>query len=123
MNELKGKVAIVTGASTPFGIGNAIAKRFARARASVLCVAEATQEKLETVVRECRAFENSGRVESALIDLGEPGSPERMVQMARISSSTVVTSFIERPDAPAHKHCREIDNSESAHFHLSVKGC
>ena len=46
MNELKGKVAIVTGASTPFGIGNAIAKRFARAGASVLCVAEASQEQL-----------------------------------------------------------------------------
>jgi NAD(P)-dependent dehydrogenase (short-subunit alcohol dehydrogenase family) len=82
MNELKGKVAIVTGASTPSGIGNAIAKRFARAGASVLCVAEATQEQLDTVVRECRAFEESGRVESALIDLGEPGAPERMVQMA-----------------------------------------
>ena len=82
MNELKGKVAIITGASTPFGIGNAIAKRFARAGASILCVAEATQEQLNTIVRECRAFEDSGRVESALIDLGEPGAPERMVQTA-----------------------------------------
>ena len=43
MNELKGKVAIVTGTSTPSGIGNAIAKRFAKAGASVLCVAEATR--------------------------------------------------------------------------------
>ena len=33
-------------------------------------------------MRECRAIEDSGRVESALIDLGEPGAPERMVHMA-----------------------------------------
>jgi len=82
MAELKGKVAIVTGASAPRGIGNAIAKRFAKAGASVLCVAEATQEQLDAVVLECRAFPDSSRIEAALIDLGEPGAPERMVQKA-----------------------------------------
>ena len=83
MDELKGKVAIVTGASAPLGIGNAIAKRFAHAGASVFCVAEATQEQLDTAVRECRAFAGAGRMETALIDLGEPGAAERMVEQAQ----------------------------------------
>ena len=79
MDELKGKVTIVTGASSERGIGNAIAKRFAQAGASVLLVAEATAEQLETAVRECRAFPGAGRIESALIDLGEPGAAEGMI--------------------------------------------
>lgn len=82
MYELKGKVAIVTGASTPRGIGNATAKRFAQAGASVFLVAKGTAEQLETAVRECRAFPHAGRIESALIDLGEPGAAERMVAQA-----------------------------------------
>ena len=82
MDELKGKVVVVTGASTPRGIGNASAKRFARAGASVFLVAEGTEEQLATAVRECRAFPHAGRIESALIDLGEPGAAERMIAQA-----------------------------------------
>ena len=48
MDELKGKVAIVSGASTPAGIGRAIAKRFATAGASLLLVAEGTEDALLT---------------------------------------------------------------------------
>jgi NAD(P)-dependent dehydrogenase (short-subunit alcohol dehydrogenase family) len=83
MNELKGKVAVVTGASAPRGIGRAIATAFAAAGASVLCVAEATQEQLDDVVRECRALPDAARIESALIDVGEPGAPERMIALAQ----------------------------------------
>ena len=82
MDELKGKVAIVTGASTPRGIGNATAKRFAEAGASVFLVAEGTEDQLETAVRECRAFVHAGRIESGLIDLGQPGAAERMIAQA-----------------------------------------
>src|SRR5687767_8804883 len=82
MGELKGKVAIVTGASTPRGIGNATAKLLAQAGASVLLVAEGTTEQLETAVRECRAFPAAGRIESALIDLGQAGEAERMIAHA-----------------------------------------
>jgi NAD(P)-dependent dehydrogenase (short-subunit alcohol dehydrogenase family) len=82
MNELKDKVAIVTGASRPRGIGHAIAKRFARAGASVLLVADATAEQLAAAVQECRAFPGAGRIESALIDLGRPGAPEDMAAQA-----------------------------------------
>ena len=82
MRELEGKVAIVTGASTPRGIGNATAKRFAAAGASVFLVAEGTEDQLETAVRECRAFAHAGRIEPALIDLGRPGAAERMIAQA-----------------------------------------
>jgi NAD(P)-dependent dehydrogenase (short-subunit alcohol dehydrogenase family) len=81
-DEIKGKVAIVTGASTPRGIGNAAAKRFAAAGACVFLVAEGTEDQLETAVRECRALTHAGRVESALIDLGQPGAAERMIAQA-----------------------------------------
>jgi NAD(P)-dependent dehydrogenase (short-subunit alcohol dehydrogenase family) len=82
MNELKDKVAIVTGASTPRGIGNAIAKRYARAGGSVLLVAEGTADQLAAAVAECRAFPGAGRIESAQVDLGEPGAAEAMVAKA-----------------------------------------
>jgi NAD(P)-dependent dehydrogenase (short-subunit alcohol dehydrogenase family) len=82
MDELKGKVGIVTGASTPRGIGNATAKRFARAGASVFLVADKTPEQLETAVRECRAIPGAGRIESALLDLAKPGVAEQMVAQA-----------------------------------------
>lgn len=81
MNELAGKVAIVTGASTPRGIGNEIARRFAEAGASLFLVAEATQEQLDSTAKACKAL-GAGRVEVALIDLGEPDGPERMVAQA-----------------------------------------
>ena len=81
MDELKGKVAVITGASTPRGIGNAIAKRFAQAGASLLLVAEGTAEQLETAVRECRTL-GSGRSESAVFDLADRNAAERMIAHA-----------------------------------------
>jgi NAD(P)-dependent dehydrogenase (short-subunit alcohol dehydrogenase family) len=81
MNELAGKVAIVTGASTPRGIGHEIAKRFAQGGASLLLVAEATQGQLDSTASACREL-GAAWVEVALIDLGEPGAPERMVAQA-----------------------------------------
>ncbi|HEX2827510.1 MAG TPA: SDR family oxidoreductase [Burkholderiales bacterium] len=78
---LSGKVAIVTGASTPRGIGNEIAKRFARGGASLLLVAEATQEQLDSTAKVCREL-GAERVEVLLSDLGETGAAERMVEHA-----------------------------------------
>jgi len=46
MTGLKGKVAIVTGASTSKGIGSAIARRFAQEGAALYLVAEGTREQL-----------------------------------------------------------------------------
>src|SRR5215210_4077873 len=78
---LSGKVAIVTGASTPRGLGNEIAKRFARGGASLLLVAEATQEQLDSTAKVCREL-GAARVEVLLSDLGETGAAERMVEHA-----------------------------------------
>src|SRR6185503_20342221 len=88
MDELTGKVAVISGASSPHGIGNAIAKRFAQAGASLFLVAEATAEQLETAVRECRAL-GAGRFESAIIDLADRGAAERMIAQAEASFGRV----------------------------------
>ena len=82
MSSLKTKFAIVTGASTPRGIGNAIAKRFAEAGASVFLVAEGTVGQLETARKECQAFARAGRIEYGVFDLAEPGAAEGMVEEA-----------------------------------------
>ena len=70
MSSLKNKFAIVTGASTPKGIGNAISKRFAEAGASVFLVAEGTVAQLETKTRvairlEARDTRNGWKLKAA----------------------------------------------------------
>lgn len=82
MQDLSGKVVIVTGASTPLGIGCAIAKRFAQAGASLFLVAEATAAQLDAVSVACSGYPNAGRIESALIDLGELHAAEQMIEKA-----------------------------------------
>jgi NAD(P)-dependent dehydrogenase (short-subunit alcohol dehydrogenase family) len=82
MGQLSAKVAIVTGASTERGIGNAIAKRFAREGASVFLVAEGTVEQLEKARDECRSYPGAGRIEYGVYDLSERGAAERMVEDA-----------------------------------------
>jgi NAD(P)-dependent dehydrogenase (short-subunit alcohol dehydrogenase family) len=82
MPALKNKVAVVTGASTPKGIGNAIAKRFAEAGASVFLIAEGTKEQLEAAQRECKAFAEAGRVEFGVFDLSKTGAAEDMIKEA-----------------------------------------
>lgn len=80
MPSIKNLVSIVTGASTPNGIGNAIAKRFAQAGGSVFLAADGTLEQLQTAQRECRAYPESGRIEYGIFDLSEPGAAERMIE-------------------------------------------
>ena len=82
MGQLTGKVAVVTGASTPTGIGNAIAKRFAEAGASVYLVAEGTLQQLLQAQQECRAYPEAGRIEHGVFDLSGHGAPERMIETA-----------------------------------------
>ena len=82
MGQLTGKVAVVTGASTERGIGNAIAKRFAQAGASVFLVAEGTPEQLQTAQEECGSYSEAGRVEYGIFDLSERGSAEQMIEEA-----------------------------------------
>ena len=82
MRALEGKVAIVTGASTPRGIGSAIARRFAQEGAALFLVAEGTREQLEAVSQECRGYPDCTRAEYAVHDLSESGSAERMIAEA-----------------------------------------
>lgn len=82
MGSLKDKVAIVTGASTPKGIGNAIADRFAKAGASVYLVAEGTVEQLKAAQKKCQSHADAGRIEYGVFDLGETGAAEKMVAEA-----------------------------------------
>lgn len=83
MASLTGKCAVITGASSEKGIGRAIAQRFAGNGASVLLVAEGTEQQLKDVQRECRASSEAGRIEYALFDLSTPGAAEAMIAEAQ----------------------------------------
>ena len=80
---LNGKVAVVTGASTPKGIGNAIARRYAAEGAALYLVAEGTEQQLSEAVKTCRGLSpNGAKIESGQLDLAEPGAPEAMIEIA-----------------------------------------
>jgi NAD(P)-dependent dehydrogenase (short-subunit alcohol dehydrogenase family) len=84
MAELTGKVAVITGASSRNGIGQAIAKRYARAGASVYLMAEGNDEQLRENVRECRDLSvgNGARFEYGVHDLAQSGAAEAMIEKA-----------------------------------------
>lgn len=80
---LTGKVAVITGASTPKGLGTAIARRFAAEGASLYLVADGTAEQLAAAAESCRALsQTGGRIEYGQFDLGEPDAPEAMIAKA-----------------------------------------
>ena len=82
MSELENKVAVVSGASSPRGIGAAIAKRFAKAGASLLVIAEGgTEEQLVATVKACKDL-GAARAESATIDLTAKDGAEHMIAEA-----------------------------------------
>src|SRR5262245_39198097 len=86
---LKGKSAIVTGASTAKGIGSAIARRFAQAGAKLYLVAEGTREQLQAQRDLCRAFPECAGAECAVVDLAERGGAERMIEAAHESMGRI----------------------------------
>ncbi|MEI6720599.1 MAG: SDR family oxidoreductase [Betaproteobacteria bacterium] len=79
---LSGKFTIVTGASSPGGIGRAIAQRFAAEGAAVLLVAEGTRAQLDEAKALCAAQPNAGRIVTAQIDLGSTDGPAEMISVA-----------------------------------------
>ncbi|MGY8960018.1 MAG: SDR family NAD(P)-dependent oxidoreductase [Alphaproteobacteria bacterium] len=80
---MSGKVAVITGASTPKGIGAAIARRYAAEGASLFLAADGPVEGLASVTADCRAAAaEGGVVESGLFDLSAPDKPEAMIDAA-----------------------------------------
>jgi NAD(P)-dependent dehydrogenase (short-subunit alcohol dehydrogenase family) len=76
---LQGKVAIVTGAGSPIGIGHAIALGFVRAGARV-AILDINQEWLEQSVREMRAV---GGADCALALVTDVTDPDAVAQAVR----------------------------------------
>lgn len=75
--RFSGKVVIVTGASSPAGIGAAAARRFAEEGAAVAVVARGA-EGLEALAREIR--HRGGEARAFPADLSEVGACERLIQ-------------------------------------------
>lgn len=81
--KLTGKVAVISGASTPKGLGAAIARRYAAEGASLYLAADGPAEGLATTAEDCRALcPGDGVVETGLFDLAESGAPEAMIAAA-----------------------------------------
>ena len=81
--QLVGKVAVITGASTEKGLGDAIGRRYAAEGASLFLAAEGTADGLAKVSEECRKLcPGNGVVETGLFDLSKPDAPEAMIAAA-----------------------------------------
>src|SRR5690349_6312876 len=79
MRELKGKPALITGASR--GIGRAIALRLASEEAAIYLAADGTEPELEQTAAACCT---AGAPDAAwgVYDLSRSGQPEAMVATA-----------------------------------------
>lgn len=84
MQVLEGKVAIITGASSPRGIGQAIARRYAKAGASLYLMAEGPEEQLKKNALECRQLNpvEGARIEYGIHDLSKAGAATKMIERA-----------------------------------------
>ncbi|MCA0304575.1 MAG: SDR family oxidoreductase [Proteobacteria bacterium] len=82
MKPLQGKVAIVTGASSPVGIGAAVARRLAGSGARLLLVADVAPD---AVAAECAGLlGDPAGVVPLTVDLADPAAAERMVREAEV---------------------------------------
>ena len=83
MKALEGKAAIVTGASSPEGIGAAIARRLAGSGARLLLSADGPRDTLEGVAQECAKLHGDASAAVPLIaDLADPAAVAAMVAAA-----------------------------------------
>jgi NAD(P)-dependent dehydrogenase (short-subunit alcohol dehydrogenase family) len=80
MKPLKGKVAIVTGTSSPVGIGAAVARRLAQSGARLLLAADASSEE---VAADCtRLNGEAGSVAALTVDLADAAAVAAVVSEA-----------------------------------------
>ena len=83
MRLLDGKVAIVTGASSPEGLGAAIGRRLAASGARLLLAADGPRDDLEAVARDCAGLNGAADAALPLIaDLADPSAVAAMVAEA-----------------------------------------
>lgn len=83
MPKLANKVAVITGASNPKGIGTAIARKFAAEGAGLLLVAEGPEAGLKAVADECCVLgKGVAAIEPLLLDLEQDGAAEQMIETA-----------------------------------------
>lgn len=107
---LTGKVAVVTGASTPQGIGSAIARRYAEEGASLYLAAEGPADQLEATAESCRALNPEGRFECGVFDLGVAGQPEAMIADA-VDRFGRVDVLVNNAGIRDHKAFGEVDRN------------
>lgn len=131
MGKLEGKVALVTGASR--GIGRAIAERFAREGAKVVCTARTLEEgdhpSLEGSLRATvRAIEaQGGKALAVACDVSEFAACERAVAEAReafgpldvLVNNAALTYFIPIADFPETKWQRSFAVNVHGPFYMS----
>lgn len=113
---LVGKVAVITGASTPKGIGMAIARRYAAEGASLYLVAESPEADLQASVETCRK-ESPGKaqIEFGRFDLAEPGGPEAMIAKA-LETFGHIDILVNNAGIRDHKVFGEFNREEFDHI-------
>jgi len=105
VNELAGKVAIVTGSAR--NIGRATAEELARAGAALVINARTSKELCEEVAHEIEA--SGGRALPFVADINDPDAIARMVAAAK-SAFGGVDILVNNAAARAHKPFIELDD-------------
>jgi NAD(P)-dependent dehydrogenase (short-subunit alcohol dehydrogenase family) len=112
---LDGKVAVITGASSPEGIGAASARRLAASGARLLLVAEGPADSLTAVARECAALQGSADGALTLVaDLADAATATAMIAEAERRFGRV-DFLVNNAGARSFKLFGEYDSAEFDH--------
>ena len=118
MPNLKGKVAIVTGASK--GIGAAIAEDLAREGASVIVNYSSSPQKAEEVV--ARIKTNGGSAKAVQADIGKPAEARQLID-ATLTEFGCVDILVNNAGVYEFRPLPEVDEAHfDRMFDLNVKG-
>ena len=118
MPNLKGKVAIVTGASK--GIGAAIAEDLAREGASVIVNYSSSPQKAEEVV--ARIKSNGGSAKAVQADIGKPAEARQLID-ATLTEFGCVDILVNNAGVYEFRPLPDVDEAHFDRiFDLNVKG-